>query len=263
MPVPLIGKRKYENNPEVVRPQVFHEHMRSLGKGADIDGAKCAVIYFDGSLHEHIMRCYSVQNTGFRSLSMVNINDRKIVLCKSPIGAPAAVVNLEELIALGVCNFISVGTAGFLQKKILPASIVLCIGAFRDEGTSWHYLPDTKARVCKGVIHASAPMLNRIRSKLKKCELPFVTGLSWTTDAPYRENAKDIAFYRRKKAVTVEMEASALIAVSRYRGVNLASAFVASDLLAETNWQPLFHHDDLQPNLWKLFQISLEVLSAS
>ncbi len=46
---------------------------------------------------------------------------------------------------------------------------------------------------------------------------PVVTGASWTTDAPYRETAEQIAAAHLDGAVCVEMEAAALYAYATAR----------------------------------------------
>jgi purine-nucleoside phosphorylase len=58
-----------------------------------------------------------------------------------------------------------------------------------------------------------------------------VHGPSWTTDAPYRETAEEVAKYRADGIVTVEMEASCLFTVASAVGVAAAAAFVVSDVL--------------------------------
>jgi uridine phosphorylase len=60
------------------------------------------------------------------------------------IGAPAATAVLEQLAALGTTAMISVGTAGSLQRDLVPGDLVLCEAAVRDEGVSHHYLPPAR-----------------------------------------------------------------------------------------------------------------------
>jgi uridine phosphorylase len=62
------------------------------------------------------------------------------------IGAPAAATVLEELIALGAREFISIGEAGCLQPRCAFGEAVVCTGAIRDEGVSHHYAPAEKFR---------------------------------------------------------------------------------------------------------------------
>ncbi|GAG93896.1 unnamed protein product, partial [marine sediment metagenome] len=51
---------------------------------------------------------------------------------------------LEELSAFDVKFFISVGTAGALQRDLKIGNVVVCDRAIRDEGTSHHYIPSVK-----------------------------------------------------------------------------------------------------------------------
>ena len=59
-------------------------------------------------------------------------------------GAPTAVMTLEELVASGVTRFVSLGAAGALQPAMNVGDIVVCDRAIRDEGTSYHYVPDAR-----------------------------------------------------------------------------------------------------------------------
>src|SRR4029450_1601955 len=76
--------------------------------------------------------------------------DRRIGVCGGfGIGAPGVVAILEELIALGVRRFVSIGTAGALAKRLRIGDFVICDRAIRDEGVSHHYLaPARYAHAC-------------------------------------------------------------------------------------------------------------------
>jgi len=83
---------------------------------------------------------------------------------------------------------------------------VLIERALRDEGTSVHYQPP-------GRWSRLDPWLReRLDGAFDGLPEPVVTGASWTTDAPYRETADQIAAARLDGAVCVEMEAAALYA---------------------------------------------------
>lgn len=66
--------------------------------------------------------------------------------------------------------------------------------------------------------------------------VPFVTGRTWTTDVPYRETPAKIAARRAEGCITVEMEAAALAAVARFRGVPLAQVLYGGDDLTGEVW---------------------------
>ena len=95
-----------------------------------------------------------------------------------------AVIVLEELAMTGVKRFMSIGTAGTLQKRIKAGDLVVCDRAICDEGTSHHYREHSK------YAHASEEMTAGIIASLKKRRRKYVVGTSWTIDAPFRETGR-------------------------------------------------------------------------
>lgn len=159
------------------------------------------------------------------------------------IGAPRAVTSLEMLIAWGVRDFISIGTAGAISPDLKIGDLVGCDRAIRDEGTSHHYLPT--GRYSYPTDHGRfAKNFARI-------------GTTWTLDAFFRHTREEIAAYQREGVLTVEMEASALFAVAQMRGVQLGAAFVISDLLYGEDWHPQFHQDPVETGLDQLLELAL------
>jgi uridine phosphorylase len=172
------------------------------------------------------------------------------------IGAPAAAVVLEELVAWGVRRVVSVGTAGTLQPHLQPGQVVLCTAAIRDEGTSHHYLAAERQA------EPSPRLTAHLGATLRAAGLTVTEGCSWTTDAPYRETAAEVRGYRDEGVLTVEMEAAALFAVARHRGVEVASVLVISDSLAEA-WEPNFHAEATATGLEAAARAALEALVTS
>jgi len=170
------------------------------------------------------------------------------------IGAPMAAILLEELAAYGIENFISIGTAGALQKDLKLGSFVVCSKAIRDEGTSHHYLEGEK------YAYPSESLTQTIVQTMEKLGKEYTLGTSWTTDAPFRETIKEIEQYKGEGVSTVDMEASAIFSVAKYLHVDAASIFTISDYLGEKEWKPYFHLTE--KHLQTLFQIALETLKA-
>jgi len=165
-------------------------------------------------------------------------------LARLPIGAPAAAIAVEELAARGTELFIGVGTAGAIDERLAAGDLVVCSAALRDEGTSYHYAPPGPFAVPDSGLTA------RLRAALPGA----VYGSSWTTDAPYRETAEEVAKYRAEGIVTVEMEASCLFTVASAVGVPAAAAFTVSDVLHGETWAPHFGSADVLSGLWTLFE---------
>jgi uridine phosphorylase len=147
------------------------------------------------------------------------------------VGAPLAGGLLEEVIALGGRQFVAVGGAGALVPDLVMGHAVVVDSAVRDEGTSFHYAAPSR------VIEADPLAVAAVETALTDAGIAFVTGRTWTTDAPYREARTRVA--RRVEqdgCITVEMESSALMAVAAYRGASLVSLLYAGDSLAGDEW---------------------------
>jgi Phosphorylase superfamily len=82
------------------------------------------------------------------------------------------------------------------------------------------------------------------------------------TDAPYRETVEALHKYHAEGVATVEMEASAMIAVGEYRGVSVSSIFTISDMLSEKDWDQGFHAEDMANGLKRTFEIALQTIAA-
>jgi uridine phosphorylase len=153
------------------------------------------------------------------------------------LGAPAAALLVEDSVARGVRNVFVVGSAGSLQRHLPIGSTVIVTGAEREDGTSHHYLPAGEV--------VSADL--ELTATLEECSAAQgagpVRGRSWTIDAPYRETAGAIRRHREGGVSVVEMEAAAIFAVARVRGVRAALIVAVSDELFGHEWKAGFEHD--------------------
>ena len=100
--------------------------------------------------------------------------------------------------------------------------------AWRDEGTSYHYMPASdwvEIRNCE-----------KVSEFMKQSGLPYVVGKTWTTDSFYRETRGN--FEKRKAAgcISVEMESAAVQAMCDFRGLELYVFFTGGDLLDAPEW---------------------------
>lgn len=185
---------------------------------------------------------------------LLNDTNSRIGFCaKFGIGAPVVTAILEEMVALGIQRYMSIGTAGALAKDLDIGDVVVCDRAIRDEGVSHHYLPPAK------YAHADPELTWRLEQALGEAGLAPRRGTSWTIDAPYRETVAEARHYQAEGVLTVEMEAAALFAVAERLKVPLATAFTISDSLADLVWAPHFSSDLTREGLEKLYRVALEV----
>jgi len=150
---------------------------------------------------------------------------------------------------------IEVGLAGGLQEFLKPADIIVVTEAIRDEGTSYHYLPP-------GVKVESSQRLRETLIERSNGIRHFV-GPVWSTDGVYRETLGKFRRFRDSGVLAVDMETSAIFAVAKYRGVEVASAQVISDILTERGWFPAFHERYVRESAEVLLKAALEALSKS
>lgn len=179
-----------------------------------------------------------------------------IVICGlMGIGSPAAVNLLEEIIACGIKRVVSFGTAGALQDHIIPGDLLICTEAFVDEGTSKHYCPGAMSG------KPNEGLFEKMEKFLKKGNHEFVSGKSWTTDAPYRETLEKLNHFLKLGADVVEMEASALYNIATFRNIELLAVLVIGDSIVDGIWEPYFDSKMIKDRLVEVSQIVMEFLS--
>ena len=150
------------------------------------------------------------------------------------VGAPYAVMVAETLVAWGARRLIFLGWCGALTPTVAIGDLVLPTSAFIDEGTSRHYSPATLESA------GAAALVQAISDGCAAAGTGVHPGPVWTTDAPFRETPDKVLAFRRRGALAVEMEVSALFSVAAFRGVEAAALLVVSDDLSSLTWQPGF-----------------------
>jgi uridine phosphorylase len=199
-----------------------------------------------GIFDHNVTKLYSIGGT-----------DHKVgILSGFGVGAPATIMHMEELIAWGARRFVILGMAGGINSDLKPGDVVLCTKSIRDEGTSHHYMRNSK------YAFASKDLSDGLFESLSKDFKRLFQGPSWTIDAPYRETVKELVHYRSEGVMTVEMEASAVFAVGHVRGVETSAVFIVSDLLTESGWKPSIQSPAVIARLLKAFRPVKKVLAS-
>lgn len=170
------------------------------------------------------------------------------------VGAPATAVAVEQVAARGVQRIVAVGLAGGLTADLSAGSVVLASRALRDEGTSYHYLPAER------YAHANAYLTGVLSAALADFAIPNRVGATWTTDAPLRETAEEVAAYTAEGVLTVEMEAATLFAVGQALGVQTAAVLIVSDTLHSGRWQASPPNLSLLRQVWATVATVLALL---
>lgn len=215
-------------------PEAFIEPV-TINKPRDMP-ERCVITFF-GEVIEHVVRERGgkvlVENRwedGSHPVYEIEHRGQRLAILHPGVGAPVAAGLLEEVIAFGCRKFIACGGAGVLHREIGLGHLVVVSGAVRDEGVSYHYMPPGR------VVEADQRGVEALATTLERLGLPFRTGLTWTTDAPYRETPAKIASRLAEGCLTVEMESASLMAVSRFRGVPFGQVLYGGDDLSGEVW---------------------------
>lgn len=160
----------------------------------------------------------------------ISVGDIKLLAYQSPVGSPTCARVYEKMIALGVKNLFIFGTCGVLNKNILDCSIIIPTSSIREEGTSFHYLPDSEE------IEMDTTFIKDFEEYLTTNNIAYIKGKNWTTDAIFRETKNKVKYFQSKGVISVDMEASAMSAVAKFRGVNLLQFFYSADNLDSEEW---------------------------
>lgn len=162
----------------------------------------------------------------------VNYNEKRFAFCKARLGAPACVGTFEDVIALGAKRIILLGNCGVLDRNIKDCGIIIPTKAIRDEGTSYHYVP------ASDYIDVNKKYIEEFKEVLNEFGYPYVEGVTWTTDAFYRETPAKIENRKKMGAICVEMECAAMQALCDFRNVEFFQFFYAGDSLDHSSWDP-------------------------
>ena len=167
--------------------------------------------------------------TGITPIYLIRSQGQRFAFYKTYLGAPATVGLIEDTLSELDCQkYILFGGSGCLAKEIAYGKVIVPVAAYRDEGTSYHYVPAADdIRVANADIVAAC---------MQKNGIPYVCGKTWTTDSFYRETRGN--FERRKAdgCIAVEMECSAVQAMCDFRGLDFYTFFTSGDLLDAPEW---------------------------
>jgi uridine phosphorylase len=218
-PLPPILSDKYHDAPSAFTPEsLLREARRQKGADAvavpkvcllDPDGDIVRQLRSDGRAQRHLgWVCYHTDMWVF------DLDGREIGVVGCAVGASFAVLVAEEMFASGCELLISDTSSGQITPQGEPPYFILIDRAWRDEGTSYHYLPPSDW--CT----APARLLSRLDGAFEGGSR-VLTGATWTTDAPFRETGAAIEAARARGILAVEMEAAGLyaFALARERAV--------------------------------------------
>ncbi len=182
---------------------------------------------------------------GENSYTFYQFKNEDVLVVPGYIGAPLCGGILDEAIAFGVDKVMFCGGAGSLVQDITLGKLVVIDQAIRDEGMSYHYKAPSRE------VTANSRVQGIIREHLDSIKADYVVGKTWTTDAFYRETRERIQRRRAEGAILVEMEQSALMAISEFRQIDYGAIIYGGDDLSTDTWDNRKWHSrhDVRENL--------------
>jgi DeoD family purine-nucleoside phosphorylase len=148
---------------------------------------------------------------------------QQLTIQSTGMGGPSAAIVIAELAELGARRLLRVGTCGALSSKLALGDLLVATEAIPGDGTS-------RALGAVGPVAPNAEMLAALISAGSgQAQTGPVVSTDLFYDGPDDEQDEWIA----AGAVAVEMEAAALFALARRRGLAAAALLVVSDLLLD------------------------------
>ncbi len=154
----------------------------------------------------------------------------EVLLMVGEIGCPACAGNLDLLQGIGIRKVMFCGGGGVLDSSIEPGKIMLVDGAIRDEGFSYHYVEPSR------IIYTDSAVTDQIAAYLQANGVSYFRGITWTTDALFRETKAMVEKRRAEGAQIVEMEQAGCIAVAQARGIKYGAFIYGGDDVSKEEW---------------------------
>jgi purine-nucleoside phosphorylase len=179
------------------------------------------------------------------------VNDTLISVAQ---GASIVASLAERFRVSGAKKIIRIATTGALQENINIGSIIVPSSCIRDEGTSYHYIPENVPCI------ADINFLNTICNYLKNRNFKYTSGLTWTTDGRWKETSEKINLYKSLNCLSIDMETSGLYSFGMSRNLPVVSLNIVTDKPHEDNSE---YKGVVQKDLWdkKITPLFLELIT--
>ena len=207
------------------------------GQDATIVLPKVAVGVFSRHLFDDVVEKFKSKKVGYiscanieRDIYILNYKGVEITFFMAGVSGPWISADIEQLNASGVEKFIIFGNCGVIDSNIEDCSIIIPTLAFREEGTSYHYVE------ASDTIEMNPKYIDDFTQVLNDYNFDYTNGYTWTTDAFFRETKDKIEYFKSKGVKTVEMEGATIAAVCQRKNLDYFTFYYAGDNLDSTEW---------------------------
>ena len=212
-------------------PAIINPPVRENAPEAD-----ACIVTFSHEIEKHVAETFASGEiaslwcaSGRTPVYLIERNGKRFAFYRTYVGAPITAGLMEDAMGQLKCRrFILFGGAGCLNREIARGRVMVPTEAYRDEGTSYHYMPASD--------YVAVPNASVVEAFMKENGIPYVTGKTWTTDSFYRETRNNFEKRKADGCVSVEMECAGVQAMCSFRGLDLYAFFTSGDLLDAPEW---------------------------
>jgi DeoD family purine-nucleoside phosphorylase len=181
-------------------------------------------------------------------------NGRPVSVQTSGMGTPSLAIVVEELLKLGVRQFVRVGTCGGIAPGLRTGDLVIATAACPVDGTTRTYL--------HGEAYAPAAdfeLTHRLVHAAEAAGIPVRTGPVASVDVFYNTDADYATRWRDRGVLAFEMEASALFYLAARADAQAACLLTVSDVLTEdeSSEETYLSPDDLARAVERMIDLAL------
>lgn len=193
-----------------------------------------AILVFKEKFFNYLQEEYGMKIIGYINAGLsipiykLKFNNKEFAITRTTIGGAGTAGTAEELIAMGAKKILIYGTCGTLNKEILKGHFVIPTAAYRDEGTSYHYIEPSD--------YIEVKTASKLCTIFDELNIPFIKGKTWTTDALYRETIGNMKKRKEEGCIVVEMECASIMAVSQFRNIPIYQFLFGDDTLDGPEW---------------------------
>ena len=240
----------YDESEEIVKPEIF------VGKAMKLP--EIAIVGFKKELIDEVEK-----NPDFEEYSSTpacgdvikiyktSVNNKDIILYKTLMGGPATASIMEELHCRGVKKFIFFGSCGELTSNLKKGAFIIPTSAYRDEGTSYHYIPSSD--------FIEVETYKKLAMIFDKHNIKYELTKTWTTDALYKETVNKTKDRIALGCKVVEMECASIMAVAKARNIDMYQFLYTDDTLDGNAWNLRTLREDRTIMIKECLRIALEV----
>lgn len=241
----------YDESEEIVKAEMFTEGQKRL--------PEIAIVCFKTELIDFVENSKDFEEYSYAlvcgekiKIYKTEVAGKEVILYRTIMGGPATVGMMEELHSRGVQKFIIFGSCGELVQDLQKGAFIIPKEAYRDEGTSYHYVPNSD--------FIEVPTASKLAKIFDENNIKYELTKTWTTDAIYKETKNKLKDRVAKGCKVVDMECASIMAFASNRGLEAYQFLYTDDTLADENWNLKTMKDDRSFMLKECLKIAFKII---